>query len=240
LRSFFNPWTIGLLVIMAFFSLRSGTFDHPIDWLMSIVMMLPGIVIGLSFHEYSHALVAYKLGDDTPKLQGRVTINPAAHMDPLGLIALIFVHFGWGKPVQINPGNFKKPRRDELLVSLSGVTMNLFIAVVFTFVLKFYVMSTGYSSVSAGMGGTVWMIIFYIIYINLILMVFNLLPIPPLDGFNIITEVFGLKRTDFYYKIYDKGFIILMILIVFDFTGRIMTPCIMFFLRLLSNITPFY
>ena len=92
-------------------------------------MMLPGIIIGLAFHEFAHAAVAFKLGDPTPKMQGRVTINPLAHIDPVGLAALLFAGFGWGVPVQINPSNFKKRRRDELLVSLAGVTMNLVIAI---------------------------------------------------------------------------------------------------------------
>jgi len=238
LRRFLNPWTIVLLLLMAYFSFRDNAFSSPGEWFISIVIMLPGIVIGLSFHEYAHAVTAWKLGDDTPKIQGRVTINPAAHIDAIGMIALIFVRFGWGKPVQINPGNFKNPRRDDLIVSVAGVIMNFIVALIFTFVLKFYVAAAGYSYISAGMGGTVWLMIFYVIYINLILMIFNLLPIPPLDGFNIITEIFNLKRTDFYYKIYDKGFIILMVLILLNFTGRILTPAVNFFLGLLSNITP--
>lgn len=221
---------------MAYSSLRSGAFSSPGEWLMSLIFMLPGIIIALSFHEFSHAVVAYKLGDPTPKEQGRVTINPAAHIDAIGFIALIFVRFGWGKPVEINPANFKHPRRDELLVSLAGVVMNFILAVVFTLVLRFYVAGTGAGMYSANMGGSVYEIIFYIVYINLVLMIFNLLPIPPLDGFNIITEIFNLKKYNWWYSVYDKGFLILMVLILFNFTDRIMSPCISFFLSLLSGL----
>lgn len=228
--------TILLLCFMAYSSFRSGQFSNPKEWLMGELLMLPGILIALSFHEFGHAFVADRLGDDTPRSQGRVSINPAAHIDLIGFIALLFVGFGWGKPVEIDPRNFKKPRRDELLVSVAGVLMNLILAVIFTLVLRFYVDGTGAGFSSGGMYGSIYTMIFYIIYINLILMIFNLLPIPPLDGFNILTEIFDLKRYSWWYTVYDKGFIILMILILFDFTDRILSPCISFFLNLLSYL----
>lgn len=204
------------------------------EWVMDKVYILPGIIIGLAFHEFAHAFVADRLGDNTPRLQGRVTVNPISHIDPIGMIALLFVGFGWGVPVEINSGNFKKPRRDELLVSLSGVVMNLILAIIFTLILKVYLMFVGYNA--GEMGIVVGDIIFYIIYINLILMVFNLLPIPPLDGFNILTELFNLKKYSWWYEIYDKGFIILMIFIVFGFTSKILTPTIEFLWSILSLI----
>lgn len=108
-----------LIVILAFNSLRRGAFDDPAGWLMNILMMLPAIIIGLSFHEYAHAVTAYKMGDPTPKMQGRVTINPMAHIDWLGFAALVFCGFGWGVPVEINPANFRNRRKGELLVSLA-------------------------------------------------------------------------------------------------------------------------
>ncbi|MEG0156762.1 MAG: site-2 protease family protein [Anaerovoracaceae bacterium] len=142
MKRFMNPWTLGLLAIMLFMSMRGNALGSPMDWLMSKMYILPGVIIGLSFHEFAHAFVAYKLGDSTPKLQGRVTINPMAHVDPVGLLALFFVGFGWGNPVEINPRNFNKPRRDEILVSLAGVTMNLILAIVFTIILKILATTT--------------------------------------------------------------------------------------------------
>ena len=212
------------------------------DWLMSELMMLPGIIIGLALHEYAHAAVAYKLGDPTPKMQGRVTINPLAHIDPLGLAALIFAGFGWGVPVQINPSNFKKRRRDELLVSLAGVTMNLIVAVVFTLIAKvlYMVMGEGFIygfyGYTDNMPGILGFMILGVIQINLVLMIFNLIPCPPLDGFSIISEIFNIKHTEFYWTVYRYGDWILIALIIFNITGMIITPCVRFLLNLLLGI----
>jgi Zn-dependent protease len=231
-----NPWTIGLIAILGYFAIRDGAMNDPMAWLMNIVIMLPGIVIGLSFHEYAHALVAYKLGDDTPKLQGRVTINPLAHIDPIGFLAILLIRFGWGKPVEIYPGNFKNRRRDSILVSLAGVMMNLFIAIFFTLVLKLMVTVIDFNFFITGMGNSIFMMVYYIIFINLMLMVFNLLPVPPLDGFSILTEVFDLRKSEFYYWISNRGFLILMVLIVFNITGLVLTPAIGFFMELVDAV----
>jgi Zn-dependent protease len=126
------------MLIMLAMAVINGRFSDPLGWLMNMALMLPAIVIGLSFHEFGHAVVAYRLGDHTPKLQGRVTISPLAHIDPFGFLALMFVGFGWGKPVQINPGNFRHPRRDEFLVGIAGVTINLIIAIATAGILKLY------------------------------------------------------------------------------------------------------
>jgi Zn-dependent protease len=231
-----NPWTFGLLALLGYFAIRDGVLDDPATWLMNIVIMLPGIVIGLSFHEYAHALVAYKLGDDTPKLQGRVTINPLAHIDPIGFLAILLIRFGWGKPVEIYPGNFKNRRRDSILVSLAGVMMNLFIAIFFTLGLKLLLTVVGVNFFISGMGNSIFMMIYYVIFINLMLMVFNLLPVPPLDGFSIVTEVFNLRRSEFYYWVSNKGFLILMVLIVFNITGLILTPAINFLMGIVDTV----
>ncbi|MEG0292576.1 MAG: site-2 protease family protein [Anaerovoracaceae bacterium] len=239
MNRFLNPMTVGLLALMAFFTFTSGAIANPMEFLLNKALILPGIVVGLSFHEFAHGYVAYKLGDPTPKIQGRVTVNPAAHIDIVGFVALMFVGFGWGKAVEINPFNFKKRRRDELLVSIAGVTMNLIIAILLTLLYKVLFLSLGWTMMGGDMPGYVMKIIFYGIYMNILLMVFNLLPIPPLDGFGIVTEIFDLKNTAWYYKVYDKGFLILMVLIVFNFTSRILYPVVMTILGLLGNITPF-
>jgi Zn-dependent protease len=210
---------------MAYQAISGGRYSNPMDWLMGTLMILPGIVIGLSFHEFAHAWVANKCGDPTPKYQDRITISPLAHIDPMGFVALIFIGFGWGKPVMINPNNFKKPRRDELLVALAGVTLNLILAFLFAGVLKLlYIFALEFMFTDPGM--ILKEIIISIVYINIVLMVFNLLPIPPLDGFNVITQIFNLRNTEFYYRVYDKGFFILMILVIFNITGKILSPTV--------------
>lgn len=225
----------GGVVIMVLLVLKTLS-GNPGDYLIHEILMIPGIVIGLSFHEYAHALAAYRLGDPTPKFQGRLTVNPMAHVDPFGFIALLLIGFGWGRPVEINPYNFKKPRRDELIVSLAGVTMNLVIAAVFSVIYRILSTSAGISILAPGIGGYIGYMIFYIIYINIVLMIFNLLPVPPLDGFGIVTEIFDLKRKPWYYTVYSNGFFILMILIIFNVTDIVLHPLINVFMGLMGNI----
>lgn len=223
MKRFINPMSGALLAVMAFIFIKNMSRGNIGEWVLQEALMLPGIVIAISFHEYAHGIVAYKLGDMTPKFQNRLTVNPAAHIDPIGFFALLFVGFGWGRPVEINPRNFKNPRRDELLVSLAGVTMNFIIAIIFAFILKLF----GSIAFTGGMLGYIYIIIYNIIYINIVLMIFNLLPVPPLDGFGIVTELFNLKQNEWYWTVYNNGFLILMILILFNITDRIIFPIIM-------------
>lgn len=235
MRRNWDPSMILIVIILAFSSFRRGAFSNPMEWLMQELMMLPAIIIGLSFHEYAHAKVAYKLGDPTPKMQGRVSINPMAHIDWIGFAALIFVGFGWGRPVEINPSNFRNRRKGELMVALAGVVMNLIIAVIFAVVAKLLLMAAGYSFLSAGFGQILWTMIQNVIWINLVLMIFNLIPCPPLDGFSVVTELFNIKHTELYWKIYQYGNWILIALIVFDITDMILKPCLNFLYGLLFN-----
>jgi Zn-dependent protease len=230
-----NPMILILIMLMAFNAVTSGRYANPMDWIMRTLIILPGIILGLSFHEFAHAWVANRCGDPTPKYHNRITINPAAHIDPLGFLALIFIGFGWGRPVVINPNNFRKPRRDELLVSLAGVTMNLILAFIFMGTIRLlYEFALGFMLSDLGM--ILQDILIWVVHINIVLMVFNLLPIPPLDGFNVLTQIFNLRNTEFYYRVYDKGFLILMILIVFNVTGRILTPAVSNIYTLLAGI----
>lgn len=156
------------------------------------LLTLPGIIIGLSFHEFAHAWMSDRLGDPTPRRQGRLTVNPLAHIDPLGFVALLLVGFGWGKPVMIDAGYYKNRRRDEFLVAIAGVTMNLIVAVILSFPAK-ALMNMYYSSGSA-LVENIFYIVYYAVSINVCLMVFNLIPCPPLDGWNIVTQIFRLDR----------------------------------------------
>ena len=223
-----------IIVLLAGSSLRSGMAD-PKQWLMEKLLLLPGIIIGLSLHEFGHAVVAYKLGDNTPKLQGRVTINPMAHIDWMGLAALFFCGFGWGQPVQINPYNFKHRRRDELFVSLAGVVMNLLVAAFFIAIAKVFVIATG-GALNTTLAEGFWWIIYYAIQINFVLMIFNLIPCPPLDGFNIIAQIAGFGNTETYWRIYNYGSWFLIIIIVFGVAGMILTPCVSFLMNIVWGI----
>ena len=203
------------------------------EWLFDQVLFLPAILVGLTFHEAAHGFASYWLGDPTPKLQGRLSLNPLKHIDPIGFLALFFAGFGWGKPVEINPFYYKNRRRDEIIVSLAGVVTNFVIAVISFFALKLiliYFFSTPEPGAGAlsNYGYALLMIPTYMIQINIVLMVFNLIPVPPLDGFGVITQLFNLQKYDWWYKIYSNGFLILMVLILFDVTDMILGPAVSF------------
>lgn len=200
--------------------------------ILTKILMLPGIVIGLSFHEFAHAWVSDRLGDPTPRRQGRVTINPLAHIDWIGFLALLLVGFGWGKPVQIDPGYYKHRRRDEFLVGIAGVTMNLLVAVIFSIPARAMVRAFSGAAVS-DLVYNIYLILFYIVSINIVLMIFNLIPCPPLDGWGILTQIFRLDRYSWWYKVYQYGTWILLALIIFNVTDRIITPLVTMILGVL-------
>ena len=202
------------------------------DLIITKILMLPGIIIGLSFHEFAHAWVSDKLGDPTPRRQGRVTINPLAHIDWVGFAALLLVGFGWGKPVQIDPGYYKHRRRDEFLVGIAGVTMNLLIALIFSIPARAIVHSFN-GAAASDLVYNFYLIIYYIVMINVVLMIFNLIPCPPLDGWGIITQIFRLDRYSWWYKVYQYGTWILLALIVFNVTDLIITPLVSWILWIL-------
>lgn len=199
--------------------------------ILSKILTLPGIIIALSFHEFAHAWMSNKLGDPTPARQGRLTINPLAHIDWIGFIALIFCGFGWGKPVMIDPYYYKNKRRDELLVGLAGVTLNLILAIVFSFPAKW--LFSLYTATGSTLLEMAFYIFYYTVMINLCLMIFNLIPCPPLDGWGIVTQIFKLEKYDWYPTAYRYGPIILLVLILFNVTNPILTNCIDFFMGIL-------
>ncbi|MEE0741781.1 MAG: site-2 protease family protein [Emergencia sp.] len=235
MKNFFKSPMVLLLLVLVVLRVVTNPYANAADWLMDKLIILPGIIIGLSFHEFAHGIVSHALGDPTPKMQGRLTINPAAHMDPLGFLALLFAGFGWGVPVQVDPRYYKHRRLGEILVSFAGVAMNFLIAIIFTLVIRigFEINPMWFYS---GMGETVLQILSGIISINIVLMVFNLLPVPPLDGFGIVTEIFNLRKYNWYYTVYNNGMLILLALIIFNVTDRILTPSVSFIYSWLMNV----
>ncbi|MDR0357153.1 MAG: site-2 protease family protein [Clostridiales Family XIII bacterium] len=224
-----------ILVVVARALTRGSIFSDPIGWLRDELLILPGIIIGLTVHEFAHAFAAYKLGDQTPKLQGRVTLNPLAHIDPVGLIALLFVGFGWGKPVQVNPYAFKHRRRDNLITDAAGVATNFVIAFIFMGIIKIVVSVSGYASATTALYYVINILI-YVVWINLVLMIFNLLPVPPLDGFGIVTEIFDLRGKPIYEKIYHAGMPILILLILFNVPSKVIEPIIRFLYEFIEGV----
>ncbi len=211
---------IGAMVLLNFLN---GDFSNFGEWIMRQLLALPGIVVGLSFHEFGHAIVSDRCGDPTPRSQGRVTLNPAAHIDLVGFICLFFAGFGWGQPVEVDPRYYKHRRIDKFLVDIAGVVMNFLVALAGAVILRFIAHGSSAFFMSAT-GGAVIEIVQQLILINLVLMIFNLIPVPPLDGFGILTQIFNLERYSWYYKVYSYGFYILLALIFFGVTDKILTP----------------
>ena len=202
------------------------------EWMYNKAVILPAIIIGLTFHEAAHGFASHWLGDPTPGAQGRLTLNPLHHMDPVGFICLMFAGFGWGVPVQIDPRYYKHRRSGELIVSLAGVSTNFAIALGCSFLAK-YMANNMTMQFYEGIGSILFDIVIYMVGINIVLMIFNLLPVPPLDGFGVLTQIFRLDRYDWYWPLYSKGSLILMAMIIFDVTDLIIDPLYGFFLNLL-------
>lgn len=225
-----NPAIVILLVILCGNRIMSGGSIG--DWIYDTLISLPGIILALTFHEAAHGYASYWLGDPTPKIQGRLSLNPAHHIDPVGFVTLLLFGFGWGQPVQINPGYYKHRRCDEFIVAIAGVATNLVLAVITSFIIK-GLLNGMTDTFYYGIGGILLDILLYVFSINIVLMAFNLLPVPPLDGFGIVTQIFNLQKYDWYWKFHQHGFAILMLLIIFNITDRIIGPVSSFFFNLL-------
>lgn len=181
---------------------------------LNLLYMLPGVIIGITFHEYAHAKTADMLGDKTPRFQGRLTLNPIAHIDPMGLLMMVFIHFGWGKPVQINKRAFKNMYKDDLKVSLAGPIANLVVAFVALIVYQGMLLTVS-TSVNTFIIATM---IGYIAVININLFLFNLLPIPGLDGFHILEDLNPRVFYKWAQKVYDYQMFILIGFVLFGGT----------------------
>jgi Zn-dependent protease len=180
-------------------------FQNPLQ----LLYILPAILIGMTVHEWAHAFAAYKLGDPTAKNLGRMTLNPIAHFDLFGFLCLLLVGFGWAKPVPINSRNFKHFKRDDIIVSLAGITMNLIVAFLFSFI---YVL--GFTKWGLGTNEAFVSIFGSILSINLALAMFNLIPIYPLDGSHVLESLLVRRFPRFFMFMRQYGQIILIVLLI--------------------------
>ena len=184
-------------------------------------LVVASLIISISIHEFAHAKVADILGDNTARLLGRVTLNPKAHLDLVGSLMLLFAGFGWGKPVPFNPVNLKNPKRDSALIAFAGPLSNFFLAGV----LSIFIRLVGINSI---LGSFLYFTIFY----NIVLGVFNLIPVHPLDGFKIVAGLLPPNLYIQWMQTSQYGVFLLLILLVTNATDVIITPLINVFLNL--------
>ena len=196
-------------------------FTNPIFFLL----WGASLIVAVTIHEFAHAWMADHLGDPTARLQGRLTLNPLAHLDPLGTLAILIAHIGWGRPVPVDPYNLDNPKRDSMLISLAGPVSNFILAVILSLIAKFLIPQL-----------TILFIPF--ISLNVGLAVFNLLPIPPLDGSKVISGLLPHDWAQQYENATNQMGILLLLLFLVPFGGRslaamIILPIINWILRLL-------
>ena len=186
-------------------------------------LLATALIVSISVHEFSHAFAANRLGDPTAKNMGRLTLNPRAHLDPTGTLFLLFVGFGWGRPVPFNPLNLKNPKRGAALISLAGPASNLVLATLLSLIFRLF-------NVGALLGTFLYMTILF----NLMLGFFNLIPLGPLDGNKIVFGFLPNRLAVQWVEFQKYGTYILLFLILFDFTGKIVGPLVDIAMKILG------
>ncbi|PRR77720.1 Peptidase family M50 [Clostridium liquoris] len=182
--------------------------------LLDTILIIPAILIAFTFHEYAHAWVADKLGDKTPKFQGRLTLNPLAHIDPIGFIMILIFNFGWAKPVEVNPSAFRNYYKDDLKVSIAGPLANLLVAFVFSGIIAIIYKIVPGIIYSRNIIYIILKVFYITIQMNCMFAFFNIMPIPGLDGFHILRDIFPGKFYKFSDVMYRYQLVILMLFIV--------------------------
>jgi len=207
----------------------------------TIILLIPPILLALTFHEYMHGWVAYKLGDPTAKMAGRLTLNPFVHLDPFGTLMLFIVRFGWARPVPVNPLNFRDPKKGVLYVSLAGPMANMFLA---------FLSGVAIRLIRAGSMGflppvilkPVFLMLLLSLQINIALAIFNLLPIPPLDGSKILFGILPARYEHIAIQMERYGSMVLFVVIMLSWVthisifGSVIYPFVDLFSKLFGGV----
>ena len=200
-----------------------------------LLITIPAVLLALTFHEAAHGFVAYRLGDTTARDCGRLTLNPFRHLDLLGLVCMVVLRFGWAKPVPISTRNLKHYRRDDILISLAGITMNFLVAFVFAFIeTALLVWAPGILSRPA-----IIVILNTIVTINLSLMIFNLIPLYPLDGSHVLECLCMRRLRKLCVFLRNYGFYILLALLVLGLVSEVLTPAVNWISNLMVRVSLF-
>jgi Zn-dependent protease len=193
----------------------SGLLGDPLAFLSDLIFKLPALLVAVTVHELAHALVADRLGDPTPRRLGRITLNPLPHIDPLGALAFVLAGFGWAKPVPVDARNFRHPVRDMVWVAVAGPVSNFAAAFVTLVVLNLL-----------GPVGAIFLLVAKQIYVfNLVLGVFNLIPLPPLDGGHFLPYLFP-RAWSFIHQLEQAGPFLLILLVFSGATSRVVIPVV--------------
>ena len=221
----FDMKTLFAIIIIVLLIQGFTTMDR--ESLLNTLYSLPGLVLAITVHEYFHARTSDKYGDPTPERQGRLTLNPLAHLDPVGTICLLFAGFGWGKPVEIDPTYYRNPAKESMKVALAGPLSNFVLALIMTVIFGIGLFLT-YAGIIPANNTTqlILMLIWGAVVINISLGVFNLLPFPPLDGSKIYRYFLKGKAKEFLYTMERYSTIIILILFITEIPAMLITPVI--------------
>ena len=197
--------------------------------LIGLLISAPGVLIAITFHEFAHGYAAYKLGDDTAKNQGRLSLNPFAHLDPIGTLMLLVAGFGWGKPVEVNPRNYTRKismEKGEAIVSLAGPLMNFILAIIFTLIYCAIYKFASTAFIISTIGQIILLLISSTISINIGLGVFNLIPLPPLDGSKILMHFLPYNAKTWFENNTQLFYVIFIVLWITNLISYIISPVI--------------
>lgn len=223
--SFDKRTTYIIIAVMAVIALSK--YMNSSEELLGLLLTAPGVLIAITFHEFAHGYAAYKLGDDTAKNDGRLSLNPLSHLDPIGTLLLLVAGFGWGKPVSVNPRNYTRKismENGEAIVSIAGPLMNFLLAIIFTLIYCAIFKFSGINFIFSQMGEITLMIIAGAISVNIGLGVFNLIPLPPLDGSKVIMPFLPYKAKQFFMKNEQIFYMIFILIWLTGFAGTIISP----------------